>query len=108
MILGVVLRYYISGPWHYTQQDVKNYALVSYFICLLIRNHPVEVNHVVTVVRIRHMEHWPHSFVQDWPAFAPEVSEHGMNACVVPQADLRAPHSENERQTGSHLFEMII
>lgn len=66
------------------------------------------MNHIVKVFRIRQIEHCPHSFIQYWPAFAPEVSEQGMSACVVPQADLRASHSENERETVSQLFEMRI
>lgn len=45
-----------------------------------------------------------------WSGFAPEVSEHGLNACVIPQAELRPSQSEteSESETVSQLFEIGI
>ena len=49
------------------------------------------------VFRIRQTEHCVYIFIHSKLVWVcSEVNEHGLNACVIPRADLRPSHSENE------------
>ena len=77
---------------------------------LLIRNHPSKK--WTTLWRCLESGRWNtvyiSLFIQMWSGFAPEVREHGLNTCVIPQADLRPSQSETESETVSQLFEIGI
>lgn len=78
-------KFVLNGPWDPAQQrcqDLEGYSEMLHFRSLalhstryeklyigqlfyrlLVRNHPVEVNHIVKVFRLRQIEHCPHSFI---------------------------------------------
>lgn len=99
-----------STPDNQLRSENLIHRLVVLFAHPLIRNHPA----MKWTTPWRCFESGRQNAVhitvltQNWLGFAPEVSEHGLNTCVIPQAELRPSHSENDSETDSQLFEMRI